>query len=241
MGTGRVDPQCPEARLHPGTRAPHSLGKGPRAQSGALGLTGVGDFPQKDDALGVFENYGNQEGPVKMHNSHKCGPGRKFHPRGSSSFRALLIHVQHSAVDHLWGQQSITDGRPGGQEVRSFLSPSKGPHPPSAAGLSLRLSTCPTLFFPTNLLAGSHRRDPRLWKAVKGCKSWARCQRSIEKGLPDMNPLCLSPETVLSPKYSLVQGDGLDRGIFLAGNCPQYLHVKVADVEHCFLLLSCPS
>ena len=71
--SGRVDPQCPGPRLHPGTRAPHSLGRVPRAQSGALGLTGVLDFPQKDDALGVFENYGNQEGPVETHSGSPKG------------------------------------------------------------------------------------------------------------------------------------------------------------------------
>ena len=85
VGTGRVDPQCPGTRLHPGTWASCSLGRAPTAQSGALGLIGVGDFPQEGDALCVFENYGNQEGPVEMHSSSKCRLEGKFYSRGSSS------------------------------------------------------------------------------------------------------------------------------------------------------------
>ena len=103
---------CPEAWLHPGPWAPCSLGRAPTTQSGALGLTGVGDFPQKDDALGVFENYGNQEGPVDTHNGSQ-DPSFDGDSRGSSSFCALLVHVQRSAVDHLWGHQSSTHQRRG--------------------------------------------------------------------------------------------------------------------------------
>ena len=113
VGTGRVDPQCTGTSLHPGTWAPCSLGRGPTTQRGTLDLTGVGDFPQKDDALGVFENYGNQEGPVETHSgSQECS----FHAdsRGSSSFRALLVHIQRSTVDHLWGHQSSTHQRRSG-------------------------------------------------------------------------------------------------------------------------------
>lgn len=50
----------------PRTRAPSFFFSGPAIRRGALGLTGVGDFPQKDDALGVFENYSNQKGLLKL-------------------------------------------------------------------------------------------------------------------------------------------------------------------------------
>lgn len=60
---GRAVPQCTGARLLPGTWAPSSLGR-----RGALGFLGVGDFAQKDDALSVFVQYGNQKRPVETDN-----------------------------------------------------------------------------------------------------------------------------------------------------------------------------
>ena len=87
---------------------------GPAIRRGALGLTGVGDFPQKDDALGVFENYGNQEGPVKTHSGSLKGQFSYADSCGSSSFRALLIHIQRSAMDYLREHQSSTHRRWGG-------------------------------------------------------------------------------------------------------------------------------
>ena len=135
VGTGRADLQCAGASLHPGTWAPCSLGRGHTTQRATLDLTGVGDFPQKDDALGVFESYGNQEGPVEAHSGSQ---ERSFHAdsRGSSSFCALLVHIQRSTVDHLWGHQSSTHQRRGGQRSVSlekatasvcFGHPAKGP------------------------------------------------------------------------------------------------------------------
>ena len=78
-------------------------------------MTGVGDFPQKDDALGVFENYGDQEGPVEAQGDLVYGRDSHLDSRGSSSFRALLTHVEHGLVDHLWGRGNITHWRRGGR------------------------------------------------------------------------------------------------------------------------------
>ena len=108
-------PWCTEARLLRGTRAPSSFFSGPAIPRGALGLTGVGDFPQKDDALGFFENYGNQEGPVEAQGDLVYGRDSHLDSRGSSSFCALLAHVEHGLVDHLWGRGNITHWRWGGR------------------------------------------------------------------------------------------------------------------------------
>lgn len=82
--------------------------------------------------------------------------------------------------------------------------------------------------------------------AVKGSKSWAQGQRSKVQGLHDLDfPLSESRDSAV-PRHSLVQGEGPDRGIFLAGNCPQSLHVEAADgpalLSASFLpWLTCPS
>ena len=57
---GQGVPRCTGARLLPGTWAPSFLGR-----RGALSFLGVGDFAQKDDALSVFVQYGNQKRPVE--------------------------------------------------------------------------------------------------------------------------------------------------------------------------------
>lgn len=76
------------------------------AQRGALGWTGVDDFAQKDDALGVSEDRGEQKGAVKSHNEILEGLPFYDDSCGRGSFRALLIHVQHGAVGHLQGHES---------------------------------------------------------------------------------------------------------------------------------------
>ena len=53
-------------------------------------------------------------------------------------------------------------------------------------------------------------------------------------------PLRLSPETLLSPKHPLVQGEGPCQGTFISVTVHSPSMSKQQMGEHCFLLLSCP-
>ena len=109
-----------------------------------LGSLRVSDFGYKESSLNICVRDDHQECPVEPQTGSST-KNAKIDPCGSNSFCACLSHVQHSLVDHLWGEKHITQWRPGRAGEWSGASSECWPH--LLGGISLFLPWALTLHF----------------------------------------------------------------------------------------------
>lgn len=80
-------------------------------RTSSLPLSSLGcrvvDLAHEQDALGGVLQDQNQERPVHL---HLWGQAHRYHLNGGAGGRLGpdLVHVQHGAVGHLWGNQQLS-------------------------------------------------------------------------------------------------------------------------------------
>jgi hypothetical protein len=114
---------------------------------GVLVSFGVGYLGYKGGNFSFCVKDHYQERPIEIY-SQRVQFRRhwdKFDSSGSSCFCACLSHVQHSLVDHLWGEKHITQWRPGRVGEWSGAGSKCWPH--LLGGISLFLPWALTLHF----------------------------------------------------------------------------------------------